>query len=196
MAGKYCLCFTDEILNEYEEIIAQRTGSADVARNIIQAILNRTNTKHIRVYFRFELIKEDPDDNKFVDCAIKAEAKYIVSEDHHFDVLKDIKFPPVNVIGIDEFLQELQMAKQQMILCRVMKQQMLYIERYRGNIGVDLLGFANAGRFINEEKEENNMYTFEPVKFNSEEERLAAKRRMVGMRKEFEARVRKNMVKV
>lgn len=59
-----------------------------------------------------------------------------------------------------------------------------------------MLGFANAGRFINEEKEENNMYTFEPVKFNSEEERLAAKRRMVGMRKEFEARVRKNMVKV
>ena len=40
------------------------------------------------------------------------------------------------------------------------------------------------------------MYTFEPVKFNSEEERLAAKHRMVGMRKEFEARVRKIMVKV
>ena len=108
IAGKYCLCFTDEILNEYEEIIAQRTGSPDVARNIIRAILNRTNTKHIRVYFRFELIHADPDDNKFVDCAIKAEAKYIVSEDHHFDVLKDIKFPPVNVIGIDEFLRELQ----------------------------------------------------------------------------------------
>ncbi|MCR5266609.1 MAG: hypothetical protein K6E29_08485 [Cyanobacteria bacterium RUI128] len=39
------------------------------------------------------------------------------------------------------------------------------------------------------------MYTFEPVKFNSEEERLAAKRRMVGMRKEFEARVREIMAK-
>ena len=37
------------------------------------------------------------------------------------------------------------------------------------------------------------MYTFKPVKFNSEEERLAAKRRMVGMRKEFEARVREIM---
>ena len=108
IAGKYCLCFTDEILNEYEEIITQRTGSAEVAQNIIRAILNRTNTKHIRVYFRFGLIQADPDDNKFVDCAIKAEAKYIVTEDHHFDVLKDIKFPSVDVIGIDEFLQELQ----------------------------------------------------------------------------------------
>lgn len=31
------------------------------------------------------------------------------------------------------------------------------------------------------------------VKFNSNEERLAAKRRMVGMRKEFEARVKEIM---
>ena len=37
------------------------------------------------------------------------------------------------------------------------------------------------------------MYTCAPVKFKSEEERLAAKRRMVGMRKEFEARVREIM---
>lgn len=107
IAGKYCLCFTDDILNEYEEIITQKTGSSEIAKNVIAAILNRTNIKHIEVYFHFELIKVDPDDNKFVDCAIKANAKYIVSEDHHFDVLKDITFPPVQVIGIDEFLQEL-----------------------------------------------------------------------------------------
>jgi putative PIN family toxin of toxin-antitoxin system len=105
--GRYCLCFTDEILNEYEEIITQRTGSSEVAQNIIRAILNRTNTKHIKIYYRFGLIEADPDDNKFVDCAIKANAKYIVSEDHHFDVLKTIPFPSVNVIGIDEFLKEL-----------------------------------------------------------------------------------------
>ena len=108
MGGRYCLCFTDEILNEYEEIIARQTGSAEVALNIVRAILNRSNTRHIKIYFRFGLIKADPDDNKFVDCAIKANAKYIVSEDHHFDVLKTIPFPPVNVIGIDEFLRELQ----------------------------------------------------------------------------------------
>ncbi len=108
MVGKYCLCFTDEILNEYQEIITQLTDSAEVAHNIIHAILNRSNTKHIQVYYHFGLIEADPDDNKFVDCAIKANAKYIVSEDHHYDILKSIKFPQVNVIGIDEFLNELQ----------------------------------------------------------------------------------------
>lgn len=111
MDGKYCLCFTDEILNEYEEIIELRTGSAEVAQNIIRAILNRRNTQHIKIYYRFGLIQADPDDNKFVDCAIKANAKYIVSEDHHFDILKTIDFPSVNVIGIDAFLKELQTMK-------------------------------------------------------------------------------------
>lgn len=44
---------------------------------------------------------------KFVDCAIVAGAKYIVSEDHHFDVLKSIDFPHVNVITIEQFLKEI-----------------------------------------------------------------------------------------
>ena len=107
MSGRYCLCVTDDILNEYEEIITRKTGSAEIAGNVIAAILNRQNVKHIAVYFHFNLIKSDPDDNKFVDCAIKAGARFIVSEDHHFDELKSIPFPHVDVIGIDEFLREL-----------------------------------------------------------------------------------------
>ena len=107
IAGKYCLCFTDDILDEYQEIIEQCTGSADIARNVISAILNRSNTQHIDVYYHFELIQADRDDNKFVDCAITAAAKYIVSNDKHFNILKSIPFPHVNVIDIEQFLEEL-----------------------------------------------------------------------------------------
>lgn len=107
IAGKYCLCFTDDILNEYQEIIEERTGSAEIARNVISAIRNRSNTRHIEVYYHFELIQADKDDNKFVDCAIKADAKYIVSNDKHFNVLKSIPFPHVEVIDILRFLEEL-----------------------------------------------------------------------------------------
>lgn len=55
-------------------------------------------------HFRFHLIKSDEDDNKFVDCAIAANARYIVTEDHHFDVLKSIEFPVVDIIRIDKFV--------------------------------------------------------------------------------------------
>ena len=105
--GKYCLCFSDEILDEYEEIIEHRTGSAEIAHSVVNAIINRSNTRHIEVYYHFDLIKADKDDNKFVDCAIKATAKYIVSNDHHFDILKQIPFPKVEVIDINKFIEEL-----------------------------------------------------------------------------------------
>lgn len=61
----------------------------------------------MEVYYKFELIKSDPSDNKFVDCAIKAQAKYIVTNDHHFDILKEITFPRVDIMDIDGFLNEL-----------------------------------------------------------------------------------------
>ena len=48
----------------------------------------------------------DKDDDKFVDCAITANADYIVTEDSHFDHLKQIPFPKLNVLTLDEFLEE------------------------------------------------------------------------------------------
>ena len=51
----------------------------------------------------FHLITADPDDNKFVDCALNAGADFIVTNDRHFNVLKNIDFPKINVIDIDTF---------------------------------------------------------------------------------------------
>ena len=107
MLGKYCLCFSDEILDEYEEIIEQRTGSAEIAHSVVNAIINRSNIRHVEIYYHFDLIKADRDDNKFVDCAIKATAKYIVSNDHHFDILKQIPLTKVEDIDINKFIEEL-----------------------------------------------------------------------------------------
>ena len=100
---KYILCYTNEILSEYEEILSRKMGG-DIAGNVIKAIISRKNTVRLDVHFRFNLIQADPDDNKFVDCAIAANASFIVSQDHHFDVLHAIDFPKVELIGIDEFV--------------------------------------------------------------------------------------------
>lgn len=100
---KYILCYTNEILSEYEEILSQKMGG-DIAGNVIKAIISRKNAVRLDVHFRFNLIQADPDDNKFVDCAIAANASFIVSQDHHFDVLHAIDFPKVELIGIDEFV--------------------------------------------------------------------------------------------
>ena len=103
LAGKYLLCVSNEVVLEYEEILTRKIGSL-VANNIINAILASSNTVFINPQKRYQLIKSDPDDNKFVDCAISANAKYIVSQDHHYDV---IRFNPkfdFTAIDIDVFL--------------------------------------------------------------------------------------------
>ena len=101
------LCVSSEILAEYEEIL-QRLTDLRTAKYVIELIINNPHTQFITPYFKFNLITADPDDNKFIDCAISANAKYIVTEDHHFDVLKRCDFPKVDIIRLEAFLAELE----------------------------------------------------------------------------------------
>ena len=98
MRGEHTLCVSNEIIEEYIEIMQKLMGLA-VAEYVIKTILNSSFVKVITTYYNFHLIDADKDDNKFVDCAIAAEAKCIVTNDHHYDVLKTIPFPKVEVIS-------------------------------------------------------------------------------------------------
>jgi len=104
--GNIQLCVTTEILNEYEEILHQRIPF-DVAENAIQAILNIPELKLVNPTFFWKLIQDDPDDNKFVDCAICGEAELIVTNDKHFNVLNEIEFPKVLIQRIEIFAESL-----------------------------------------------------------------------------------------
>lgn len=104
--GRNRLCISNEILEEYEEVLELRISSA-FAKRIIEKILYNENTLLIDPYFHFNLITADPDDNKFVDCAVCAEAKFIVTEDKHFQILKTIDFPKVEIINLDEIIKQL-----------------------------------------------------------------------------------------
>ncbi|MCF8247697.1 MAG: putative toxin-antitoxin system toxin component, PIN family [Saprospiraceae bacterium] len=106
MNGEYELCVTTDILSEYAEKLAQKF-SEGVMLNTMKAIEKSPDTVHVHKYFFWNLITADPDDNKFVDCAVSASADFIVTEDKHFRVLKDIPFPPVTVISMSEFLEML-----------------------------------------------------------------------------------------
>lgn len=104
--GKYVMCISNEIIEEYSEVIA-RNISPLMSELIVSAILNRRNVKMVSPSYAFHLIKADEDDNKFVDCAIVSNAKYVVTHDHHFNVLHDIPFPKVEVITLKAFLEDL-----------------------------------------------------------------------------------------
>lgn len=100
----FVLCVSNEILEEYQEILEQQT-TAEIAENILLLMINQRNVRYVDPHFRLKIITADPDDDKFVDCAFAAGADVIVSEDSHFDVLKHTPFPYINVMTMDDFIR-------------------------------------------------------------------------------------------
>ena len=100
--GDYTLCYSNEIIAEYEELLL-RLYPYDMVENVMFMLLNANNVEKVIPYFKWNFIYADPDDNKFVDCALNVNADYIVTNDKHFNVLKSIPFPPIKVIGIEKF---------------------------------------------------------------------------------------------
>lgn len=94
---------SNDILSEYEEKISEKSSKI-VSHNILDLLLVLENVEKQNVYYKWNLISADYDDNKFVDCAIAGKADYIVTNDRHFRPLKKVRFPKTNVIDLNEFV--------------------------------------------------------------------------------------------
>ena len=104
--GKFEIAINREILLEYEEIIQLKYGLR-TAGSFITLLKELPNVHFINTYYKWLLIDPDPEDNKYVDCAIAAEAYYLVTKDRHFSILSTIPFPKLPVLSIDRFMEML-----------------------------------------------------------------------------------------
>lgn len=102
--GDFTLCVSNDILEEYYEIISRKAHPV-VADNVVNAIVESEYVEFVDPQFHLNLIVADHDDDKFVDCAFSSNAIFIVSDDSHFDVLKDVSFPQLLVLKLKEFLE-------------------------------------------------------------------------------------------
>ncbi len=98
---KFEVFITEDILLEYEEIL-QRKYSVSTANNFIAALKLLPNVHHAHIYYRWKLLM-DEDVNKFADCAISVNADHLITNDRHYNILKQINFPKVSVVTIQEF---------------------------------------------------------------------------------------------
>lgn len=104
LVGRFRLLISNGILSEYAEKIEEKT-SLVVAENISNFLLRSPDVERTEIYFKWSLISEDADDNKFVDCALNGRADYLVTDDKHFNLLRGIDFPLVKVVRTMEFLK-------------------------------------------------------------------------------------------
>ena len=104
LEGRLEFCVSTEVLFEYEEILSEKTSSyfADL---ILKVLINRTNLIRVTPTWHFNLIVADPDDNKFVDCAVCGQAEFLISNDRHYEILKSINFPQLNLVKLQDFMK-------------------------------------------------------------------------------------------
>lgn len=81
-----------------------RHYTASTANRVLEILLTAPNTSLQEAYYKWQLIADDPDDNKFVDVAIAAGADFLVTNDRHFQPLLQLEFPRVPVVTLQEFL--------------------------------------------------------------------------------------------
>lgn len=91
-----------EVLTEYAEQISD-FYSVSTANFVLDVLCTATNVIFTEPYYRWQIIEEDPDDNKFADLAISATADALITFDKHFNVFKELPFPKLNILHPKKF---------------------------------------------------------------------------------------------
>jgi uncharacterized protein len=93
---------SNEILSEYIEKVTD-IYSENTATIVYSIFSVAPNVIFTDPFFKWQLVELDPDDNKFADLAIAGNADYLITNDKHFNPLKSLDFPKLNIVSIDEF---------------------------------------------------------------------------------------------
>ncbi len=104
MDERFTWVVSNEIISEYSEIICEKF-SENTANFVLSSLLSAINHERFEPSYKWQLVEKDPDDNKFVDCAIGVNADYLVSDDKHIRNLLRIPnlFPPVPIVTFRQF---------------------------------------------------------------------------------------------
>ena len=105
--GKIALVLSHAILEEIRQVfrypkirkelrLTVREIDQALAEIAAGAVLTPGNLK-------FEAVKDDPEDNRYVECAVEGQADYIISGDHHLTRLK--AFQGIKIINPATFLE-------------------------------------------------------------------------------------------
>lgn len=81
--GKFALCLSDGIVAEYLEVLARFSAVKKEIEEFLMMLTERANVVFATPAEVINEIADDPDDNKFLGCAVAAKADMIVSGDQH-----------------------------------------------------------------------------------------------------------------
>jgi len=83
-SGELILCVSRPILKEYFDVLGRfQFDREDLLRRLVTSFEKGLNTLFVDAPKEQNWVEDDPEDNKFIACAISLRADYIVSGDPH-----------------------------------------------------------------------------------------------------------------
>lgn len=106
MDGRIELALSTAILLEYEEVAAALYGPvfAQEVASFLDLATAAGSVRQVDPRFHFRIITADPDDDIFADCAIAADAEFVITEDRHYAALHNTGYQP-QPITPEEFIR-------------------------------------------------------------------------------------------
>lgn len=102
--GELTLCLSEKIVEEYVEVL-RRLGLQDEKelKELLAVFARGFNILFAAAPPELKVIKDDPDDDKFVECAVALKCDFIISGDKHLLSVKD--YMGICILNPDDFLK-------------------------------------------------------------------------------------------
>jgi len=102
--GEIRAVISKSVLDEYEHIIAPLPFRKSARDEVLALARDRQLTRTVRPRRRVNVVRDDPADNKFIECALAGKVKYLVSSDKH---LKRVgRFESVEILTPTQFVKQ------------------------------------------------------------------------------------------
>lgn len=103
--GRLDLYVSNDVFLEYKEILGRKTN-VEIANNFTYLLNMLSNVHFTNIFFKWDIVEEDPDDNKFIDCYIASDSDCLVTNDKHFEKVKKNVYPEINIIDSENFISK------------------------------------------------------------------------------------------
>jgi len=102
--GKITLCLSKDILNEYIEVL-HRIGLQDEVEleELLSLFAKSFNILFTTKTPRIKVVKDDPDDDKFIECAVALKAEVIITGDKAIEVIGE--YINIKILTPQQFLK-------------------------------------------------------------------------------------------
>jgi len=102
--GEITLCLSKDILDEYVEVL-QRIGLQDEGEleEILSLFAKGFNILFITKTPKIKAVKDDPDDDKFIECAVALKAEVILTGDRAIEVMRE--YMGIKILTPQQFLE-------------------------------------------------------------------------------------------